>query len=95
MTALTDSIAQPTSDPAIVQVGPLRRFAESKLQESITAALAGVEPGKTGAVVAFVDQKSVGLATVAKLGPGWSVVMVGRKPFDGPIEAEAAVKFSW
>lgn len=96
MTALTDNLAQPTSDPAILELpGPIRRFADSRLQQSITAALAGIEPGKTGAVVAFADRDAAGLATVAKLGDRWSVVMVGRKPYGGKLEVEAAVRWSW
>jgi hypothetical protein len=90
------ALAGPT--PALTAVdtsGPLRRFAESRIQDSINSALAQLEPGAHGAVIAFADKDAVKLATVAKLGPGWSVVMIGERTYKGEWGGEAAVKYQW
>jgi hypothetical protein len=85
----------PLSSPEILKDSPIRRFADSHLQESIDKAIAGIPPDRHGAVIAHVDGEGVSLTTVARLGEHWSVVMTARDPWKGKLEGEAAVKFSW
>jgi len=81
--------------PAAPQLVSIRMFADSKLQESIDRALATLAPGSHGAVVAYATTTGANLAVVGKLGQRWSVVGVLSKPYDGKLEGEAAVRFSW
>ena len=81
--------------PEVREYG-IRQFADSQIQESITKALTGIEPGKSGAVVLFADKQAVRGAVVAKLGSYWSVVgTLSREWSSGEISGEAAVRFSW
>lgn len=74
----------------------IRRFSDAKIGESIEKALAVVPAGKTGAVVAVADLKGVRLATMARLGQHWSVVVVtGFEWKDRRPNVEAAVRFAW
>lgn len=73
----------------------IRRFTDSNIQGAIDQALKMVPPGKNGAVVAYADLEGARLAVCAKLGPNWSVVGVLEKPWQGKLEASAAVRFTF
>ena len=85
----------PNNPAEILQDGPIRRFADSGIQSAIDKALLTLPPLQHGAVVAYANQDKVSLAAVAKLGTKWSVVGVLEKSHNGPLEAEAVVRFSW
>ena len=78
-----------------IEERPIRSFADSNIQAAVNKALSSLPPDKTGAVIAFVDEKEASLATMAKLGEHWSVVMVGKRTWSGKLTGEAAVTFSW
>jgi hypothetical protein len=74
----------------------IRIFNNSAIQASIDKALASVPKDKSGSVVAFIDEsKTVQLAAAGKLGDNWSIVGQFKKPYHKPIEASAAVVFTW
>ncbi len=74
----------------------IRIFDNTAIQASIDKALLSVPKDKKGTVVAFVDEKKdVQLAAVGKIGDNWSIVGQFKKPYHKPIEANAAVVFSW
>lgn len=75
--------------PAPVQ-SPIRVFANSGIQAAVERALSALPDGKTGAVVAVADMSGLRLATMARLGARWSVVMVGERKWTGQLSAEAA-----
>lgn len=74
----------------------VRVFDDLAIQTAVSKALSTVPAGKTGAVVAFVDQsKEVRLAVAAKIGDHWSIAAEAKKPYQKPIEGHAAVVFVW
>lgn len=69
-------------------------FDSAAIQAAVSKALETVPEGKSGAVVAYVDQsRSVQLAVAARLGEHWSIALEGKKPYGKPIEGKAAVVF--
>lgn len=86
----------PRPDPyARVYDGPIARFANSHLQESIQTAVAGLAPTEHGAVIAFTDGTTAKLAVVARRGDHWTAVgVLSHSKADG-VEGEAAVRYSW
>lgn len=75
----------------------IRRFTNSKLQESIDRALAELKDGERGAVLAYGNGDGVNLAAVARLGDQWSVVGVLSHEWKGPkpLDGEVAIRFKW
>ena len=85
---------QPSHLPAIIP-GPIQRFVETGLQAQIDLAVRQLEEGDHGAVVGYYRNGHVGLATVARLGDRWSVVIGVDKPKGEGFSKEAAIKFRW
>lgn len=96
-------MTEPKADPEtkINKSGPVRKFTIASIQTHIDQSIAALEarnPDARGAVIAFATTTGVNLAVVGKkdLGGGqlaWTVV--ATKPWDGPFEAEAAVRYEW
>lgn len=77
---------------------PIRKFDLPSLNSQIDKAIASIEPGKTGMVVAVVDNKKVELAILGKqkLGNGdlaWT--LVASDPWDGKPDFEGQIRYSW
>lgn len=76
--------------------GPIRKFSDFGIQSAVDSAVAKLPPGKNGVIMAYVDtDKTVKLATVAKLGEHWSIALDAKKPYHKKIEGQAAAVFSW
>jgi hypothetical protein len=73
----------------------LRRFDSAAINAAIEKALTEVPAGKSGAVVAFADNGGAGLAVAARLGEGWSFVGKLERPWNGALEAEAQLRWTW
>ena len=73
----------------------LRRFESAAINAAIERALAEVPADRSGAVVAFADNESAGLAVAARLGDQWSFVGRLDKSWKGPLEGQAQVRFMW
>ncbi len=85
-------------EAGIDKSGVIRRFKDVDIQARIDAALATLPPETRGAVLAYADNDGAKLAIMGKkeLWSGdlaWTVV--AAKPYDGPFEAEAAVRYTW
>ena len=95
-----EALGGPPSLPSAVRFpeiipGPIQRFADTGLQASIERAVNALPDGAHGAVIGYERNGTFGLATVAKLGKGWSVVMaVDKAPGQG-FSHEGAVRFMW
>lgn len=75
--------------------GQLKRFADSRLQQSIRAAVDGLAPDERIAVIGFADAGAVRGAIVTRIGKHWSAVAVASHSLKGDgTEFEVAVKFS-
>lgn len=61
----------------------------------ISAALASLRPGSTGALVAIVTETGANAAIVAKLPHGWETIAYIGKRWGGPIEGGAAIRREW
>lgn len=79
----------------IIIPGPIQRFAETGLQLQIENAVRQLAPGAHGAVIGYTRNGSFGLATVAKLGAKWSVVIGVDKPKGQGFSHEGAIRFQW
>lgn len=97
MSAPTDALPLPDPYLRVYDGGPIAKFANSHLQESIQAAVAGLGPTESGAVVAFVDRAEVKLAVVARHGAHWSAVGVLSHGLadDATMAGEFAVRYTW
>jgi len=73
----------------------IRRFSDDKIQEAVARALTTLPSDKKGAVVAYANLDGVKLAVVARPGEHWSIAGVLDKPYHKPLQAEAAVVYSW
>ena len=89
---MTDKL--PSNLPAIIP-GPIQRFADTGLQLQITRAIEQLPADAHGAVVAYERNGNFGIATVAKLGDHWSVVIGVDKPRGEGFSHEGAVRFVW
>lgn len=79
---------------AIGNQTPIRRFADSQLQESIDRAVSGLGD-KHGTVIAHADGDGASLTVVAKMGEHWSIVAPCYRSWDGKLEGEVAVRYAW
>lgn len=83
----------PQESPGIVEI---RKFSDASIQGAIDRAIAALPPDATGTVVAHANTHGASLSVLAKLPGGhWSIVAAAYKPYDGPMEAGAAVRFKW
>lgn len=82
----------------------IRRFTDSRIEEAMKAQLANIEPGKTGALVLYADQKAIKGAIYGRrrgrlfglLPPGeWSYVVTAERTWSGELTAAAAVGYTW
>lgn len=78
---------------------PIRRFNDLQIQASIERAVRDAEAsGKFKHVAAVahydIDGKSLTLSVVAKAGEHVTIVAAAYKPYNGPWEGEAAVRFA-
>ena len=74
---------------------PIEQFNNSKLRDSITEALAGVDP-KHGNVLFDVDNKGAGVILVHRFGDTWAAVIADRYSFDEHSNTfQVAVRGSW
>lgn len=76
----------------------IRKFDLSTINAQIDKAIASLPADKRGAVVGVFDGKQAHLAVVGKveLGPGelaWTAIMT--KPYDGKLEYEGQVRYSF
>lgn len=95
-----EALGGPPSLPSVVRSpeiipGAIQRFADTGLQASIEQAMRQLPPDAHGAVIGYERNGTFGLATVAKLGPHWSVVMAIDKPKGQGFSHEGAVRFMW
>lgn len=74
---------------------PIRKFVDSDINAAIDKALAQVPRDQNGAVIAFANKTDIRLAVVGKVGEHWSAVGVLDRPWNGQLDGEAAVRFSW
>lgn len=94
----TTPVAHAEVEAGIDKSQAIRKFSDLSIQAHIDQALAELPPDTRGAVVAYADNTGAKLAILGKaeVGPGnlaWTVV--AAKPYDGPVEASAAVRYSW
>lgn len=75
--------------------GPLRRFSNQQLHESVSRILSDLPPDTHGAVVAIADEGGARLAAVGRLAEGWSVVGVLDRTWKGKLTGEAQLRFEW
>ena len=73
----------------------IRKFGDAQINAWIDKALLQVPEDKTGMVVAHATQDGAALSVVGRIGDGWTVVAAAYKPFHGPLELEAAVRYTW
>jgi len=81
----------------------IRKHADAGIEASMRAVLAGLEPGKRGAVVAYADQGGLRGAVYGRkpgrfwiLPPGeWSYVGTLGVTLKGQLSGGAAVAYSW
>lgn len=86
-TGLVETLPTPDSRP-------IRKFADSGVQAAIDAAIATLPPGAHVAAVAHAYGDGAAVSIVARVGAHWSVAAAAYKPWHGPLEAEAAVRWS-
>lgn len=104
---MSDSSAALLKGPAAVEAslvtvpapafpgGELRQFQSININAAIDRALSNIiEPGRTGAVVLHTDLEGVKLVVGMKEGH-WSVVAAAGYDWNGPLSAEAEVRYSW
>jgi len=84
---------EPTpADPLAIDIsGPIRRFADTKLQESVTRVLAMIPANKHAAIIAVASKDGARLAAAARIGGDFSIMGVLEKPWKGTLKAEAAL----
>lgn len=68
---------------------------QESLQRAIADAVASIPPGKTGALVALVNEQGANAAVVARLGSAWEVQVWVGKSWKGSAEYGAALRASW
>lgn len=93
---MTESVpADPAqaTPPEIDKSGPIRNFVDGGLAAAINRAVLAIPPDKHAAAVAFIDTKGAGVAYVAKLKGGWSLMAVGSYKWGGALEAQAAIQW--
>lgn len=81
---------------AIDKSGPIRKFAESGIQEAVDRAIGNLEKeGKSIAVMAVANRSEAGVAVMYRIGEDWSIVTVAEKSWNSDgFELQAAVKWS-
>lgn len=68
---------------------------QPSLQRAIADAVASLEPGASGALVAVVNERGANAAIVAKVGGAWAVqAWVGKTWHEG-VQYGAAVRRAW
>lgn len=83
-------------DPALVELPPLpprRIFSDAAIQSALDRALLAAPDGSRFSVVAHADLKEFVIVTRYDQGP-WSVAGYLKKPWSGPLEAGAELRFS-
>lgn len=73
----------------------LRRFDSAAINAAIEKALLEVPTDKKGAVVAYANDEGAGLAVMARLSEGWSLVGTLDRKWKGELEAEAQARWTW
>ena len=89
-----DAPPVPAPGLTIDKSGPIRRWVDSDLQSAMDKALGQLEKDKRVAVVAVADLKGAKLAAVCRIGPAWSIMMVGERSWSGVLDGQVAVRFS-
>lgn len=72
----------------------IKKFADSHLQESIDAALAGVNPGHGNAIV-DVDTEGAKAVILQRIDDSWSIIAIGQVHWHGKPDFEVAVRKTW
>ena len=81
--------------PDEIRPTPISAFNNSKLRDSIAAALEGVPAGH-GHAILTVDNKGAGVMLVERFNDTWSLTLAGRYSFeDQRPEVQAALQASW
>ena len=74
--------------------GVIKQFADSHLQESISAALAGVDPGHGNAIL-DINTDGAKAVILERVSDTWSIVAIGQVHWHGKPEFDIAVRKSW
>lgn len=78
----------------VTPAGPIRRFSDSGLNESITKALAGVEAGHGNAIL-DIDTEGAKAVILQRVGDHWDIVATGQLHWHGKPEFEVAIRRTW
>lgn len=79
------------STPEIVWDGPLRKFADSRIQQSMEAIVSAIPRGKRGVLIGVLTEEGVKSMAAIKLRKGWSVMGAIEREWDGDFEGEIAL----
>ena len=81
-------------EPVILKGRPIRRFADSGIQDAIDRQLETMPKDVHGAAIAYADRDGARVAVMGRKGRlGWTVV--ADKPWSGRLELEAAIRYTW
>lgn len=81
--------------PVTITPTPISAFNNSKLRDSIAAALEGVPAGH-GHAILNIDNHGAGVMLVERFNDTWALVVAGRYSFDEKRpEVQAALRASW
>lgn len=90
----TDPKAPPYTPADPQEVRPLPTDAKS-IRESVARALETLQAGEKAALIAHADLNCGEVFLMAKLGDHWSFAGSLRKPWKGPLQADATVVLAW
>jgi hypothetical protein len=74
--------------------GPIRRFVDSEIQESITRAVAAIPEGRRLAVIPYLDKTGVRAAVVGRAGSHLQWTVVAHYAWGGRLDWQAGAIFS-
>ena len=79
----------------IINGNEIRIFSNAALQAQIDKAVSSLPDNAAGAVVAHGDLNGASLSVVGKVGDNWTVVAAGYRSWQGELNAEAEVRYTW